>query len=355
MTATSLAAAMPVPTPRGPVGAAVLDALSARADPIDAVVAARALHERYEHDPVAVVEDDDAQVALALLYELHLGGVDGVDDAWEWDPRLLDARRHLEVPFEAALRSRTRSTVDAARRRHGPDVVGALWEMTAPSREPGLPGFMATAAGVEQFREVLVHRSLNQLREADVHTWGIPRLRGRPKAALVEIQADEYGEGRFERMHSQLFAATMRALGLSDGYAHYVDAVPAVTLAWLNALSFFGIHRRHIGALVGHLCAVETTSALPSKRYAAGLRRLGFGKDATRFFDEHVDADSVHEQIAVRDLAGGLVEQRPEYGDDVLFGAATCMLLDDMLAAHLTAAWARGESSLRAEVSLSGR
>src|SRR3712207_8445227 len=39
-------------------------------------------------------------------------------------------------------------------------------------------------------------RSIYTLKEADPHSWAIPRLTGRAKAALVEIQSDEYGEGR---------------------------------------------------------------------------------------------------------------------------------------------------------------
>lgn len=47
----------------------------------------------------------------------------------------------------------------------------------------------------------------------------------------MEIQADEYGGGRADRMHSALFARTMRAVGLEDRYGAYVDAVPAIALA----------------------------------------------------------------------------------------------------------------------------
>ena len=42
-------------------------------------------------------------------------------------------------------------------------------------------------------REFAVHRSAYQLKEADPHTWVIPRLRGRGEGRLVEIQPDEYG------------------------------------------------------------------------------------------------------------------------------------------------------------------
>lgn len=39
------------------------------------------------------------------------------------------------------------------------------------------------------------------------------------------------------------------------------------------------------------------TSSIPNTRYAEGLRRLGFDRDAPLFFDEHVTADAVHETI----------------------------------------------------------
>lgn len=332
---------MPLPRPRGAVSSALVSIL--RSPGADTHLLLRAARELVDSQTStrSIVFDDDAQVTLTVLYELHLQGVEGVSDEWEWNLGLLTVRQLLEASFEAAVRE----LVDAP--TSGGDVVAELWSMTAPTAGPGLASFMATDATREQFAEVLIHRSLNQLREADVHTLAIPRLAGAVKGALVEVQVDEYGGGDVVRMHSRLFAGTMRELGLSDQYAHYVDVVPAVTLASLNALSMFGLHRRHLGALVGHLCAVETTSALPSKRYSAGLRRLGFGKSATLFYDEHVEADSVHEQIAVRELAGGLAAVDPARADDILFGAATCLAFDDLLGDHITACWSRGETSLR--------
>ncbi|MFZ2176258.1 MAG: iron-containing redox enzyme family protein [Rhodococcus sp. (in: high G+C Gram-positive bacteria)] len=333
---------MPLPAPRGPVSERLVSILQGDdGDTTTLVAGARALAETYADVARGIVYDEDAQISLTMLYELHLQGLVGVGDDWEWNTDLLAARSALEVAFEAAVRDIAAAPTGTT------DVVAALWELTAPTAGPGLSGFMAKEADITQFRELLVHRSLNQLREADVHTLGIPRLAGVPKAALVEVQADEYGGGRPERMHSTLFATTMREVGLSDRYAHYIDAVPAVTLASLNALSMFGLHRRLLGALVGHLCAVETTSALPSKKYSAGLRRLGFGRAATLFFDEHVEADSVHEQIVCRDLAGGLAAARPSTVDDIMFGAAACLAFDDLVGDHVVTSWADGRTSLR--------
>jgi hypothetical protein len=64
--------------------------------------------------------------------------------------------------------------------------------------------------------EFIVHRSAYQLKEADPHSWALPRLTGRPKAAMVEIQADEYGGGDAGRMHAALFAKPMDGLGLDS-------------------------------------------------------------------------------------------------------------------------------------------
>ena len=45
-------------------------------------------------------------------------------------------------------------------------------------------------------------RSVYHLKEGDPHTFAVPRLSGRAKAAMVEIQADEYGGGS-RRAHAQ--------------------------------------------------------------------------------------------------------------------------------------------------------
>jgi Iron-containing redox enzyme len=210
---------------------------------------------------------------------------------------------------------------------------------------PSLSTHLERRGTLEQFLEFLIHRSAYQLKEADPHSWALPRLSGGPKAALVEIQADEYGGGDPRRIHAQLFADALDALGLDSRYGAYVDHIPAVTLATVNLMSMFGLHRRMLGAIVGHLALFEMTSSVPNRRYAGGLRRLGV-PEATAFFDEHVVADAVHENIAAVDLAGGLAKQDPRLEPDILWGAAALVELDGHFARHLLACWEAGESSL---------
>ncbi len=177
---------------------------------------------------------------------------------------------------------------------------------------------------------------------------GIPRLAGAPKAALVEVQADEYGGGRAERMHSALFARTMQALGVDASYAVHLDRVPTVTLASVNALSMFAVHRRLLGALVGHLCAVEMTSSMPSKLYARGRVAWVMGWTPPCSSTSTSRPTRCTSRSSARDLAGGLARAQPERAGDILFGAAVCLAMDELGAQHMMDSWAAERSSLRA-------
>lgn len=328
-----------LPRPRGPVSAALIQALrrpphDLPSPPADVFAAV---------DPI---RDEDLQLTLFLCYELHYRGWQGVDEGWEWQPSLTALRARAEAPFEQALR-RLAGPLPVVT----PEVVPrALAEVVAADDGPPLAATLQRRASLEQFREFVVHRSIYHLKEADPHSWGIPRLGGPAKAALIEIQVDEYGGGRLERMHAELFRTTMSRLGLATGYGAYLDAVGAVTLATTNMISLFGLHRRLRGALLGHLAAFEMTSSLPNRRYGNGLRRLGLDEVATAFYDEHVEADAVHEQIAVHDLCGSLARAEPALIPDILFGAAACLAVDGIFAAHLLRAWEAGHSSLRPAV-----
>ena len=324
----------PLPRMRGPVSGILLDVLRcAPGMPVELPVV--------EAKP-ELLDDDDAQLALYLCYELHYGALEGVDDAWEWDAGLLAFRAVLERAFEATLRMVVTQPPSADPR----DVGGGLQRLLAEDDGTTLSRYVETRASAEQLRELFIHRSGYQLKEADPHSWAIPRLSGAPKAALVEVQADEYGGGRAERLHATLFANSMAAVGLDPRYGAYLERLPGMTLATVNLMSLCGLHRRLRGALVGHLAAFEMTSSLPNRRYGNGLRRLGFGEDATDFFDEHVEADAVHEQVAAWDLAGGLARAEPALADDILWGAAALLEVEGRCGRRILSAWERGESSL---------
>jgi Iron-containing redox enzyme len=323
-----------MPEPRGELSTFLLERLARPPHGLPAAAPARVA------DPLA---DDDLHLALYLCYELHYRGLPGVDERWEWEPSLLALRREWETEFEDALTSAIGPPpADAA----AAEMDLALRAILDADDGPSLSRHLERDGTLEQVLEFVVHRSAYQLKEADPHSWAIPRLSGPPKAALVEVQADEYGGGRPDRVHAELFAVTMEELGLDRTYGAYLDRLPGVTLATVNLMSLLGLHRRWRGAIAGHLAAFEMTSSIPNRRYGNALRRLGLGARATDFFDEHVEADAVHENVAAVDLAGGLARQDPAIAGDVLWGARALVDVEARWARHLLDSWEAGRSSL---------
>ncbi|MEZ0362143.1 iron-containing redox enzyme family protein [Mycobacterium sp. pUA109] len=284
----------------------------------------------------------DLQLALYLCYELHYRGFAGVDPTWEWNPSLLQLRGQLEQVFLTGVRR------DVGRI---PPRATAADEMDALSIEPvdgtGLSWYLRDSGTWQQMREYFVHRSLYHLKEGDPHAWTIPRLTGQAKASFVAVEFDEYGAGRGPRLHQQLFADLMAAAGLDPNYLAYLDAAPAESLAVVNLMSLFGLHRRWRGAAIGHFAATEITSPPGSRRLVAALTRMRAPEPCVAFYREHVEADAVHEQVVRTDVVGDLIAREPQLETDVVFGIRAAAAVEDRLAEKMLTSWREGNTALR--------
>ena len=194
-----------LPRPRGPMTAALLDYL--RCDPASTRVDPTRL--TWTGGTAEAATDHDLQLALWLAYELPYRGLAGVDDAWERHRGLIEVIEEWEDLLLDALVSVT-CGVELAEERDT----------------------LARAATPDQFRELLVHRSVYYVKESEPHTCGIPVTGA---------------------LSAQLFRSLLTQWGLSTRYGHYLDCVPGITLLTSNMISLFGLHRRFRGALAGHL------------------------------------------------------------------------------------------------------
>ena len=318
---------MKLPQPCGPVTRQVVDELRAASPGPRSLV--------LEDGPVLL--DRDTQLGLWLLYEMAYRGFEDVDPAREWDPVIVTMRSTIERRLEHELRESV-SEVLAGAPDHD-DVGNQVLAMARENDGPKLSSYLRRDADAEQMRDYLRERSVQQLKESDPQSFLLPRLEGAAKVALAEIQYDEYGAGRVENLHQTLYVRALESVGLDPAYGAYVTEVSAVSLASANVMSMFALNRRLCGAGLGHFAAFEASSAVPSRRIAAGLERLGMDPAAAVYFLEHVEADSVHEQVAARDLCGSFLEVHPELRQDVIFGAACAVHLDALSGAELLTRW----------------
>lgn len=326
----------PLPSARGPLSRHAIWLLRGKVDATDPVPTVPS---------DAAPGDDDLALALYVLYELHYRGFDGVDEALEWDPTVLEFRRRLEERFLAGVHALV-----------GPvEVEGSVAEtlqgmFATTDDQPSLAGWCDQWGSHRHLREQAVMRAAYQLKEADPHSFGLPRLTGEPKAALVKIQFDEYGEGVLDDMHARLFALHMERIGLDPTYGAYVDLIPGSTLATVNLVSLFGLHRRWRGALVGHLAMFEMSSVPVMAAYSSALRRLGYDAWTRLFYDVHVTADAEHQTVACYDLAEGLAKQDPRLSDDIVFGAQALAALEAEVTDETLGAWEDGRTALRGDL-----
>lgn len=323
---------MRTPLPRGPLSRWTQQTVTGSSDAVPAVPLGPPTV--LSADPL---RDEDLQLALWTLYELHYRGFgDALPDA-QWDPELLAFRRLLEEPFEAAVRAAAGPLLTDASTQQG--LVAQITSLVQNAPGPGLAAYVQRRCTLDEFGDFMRQRSIYHLKESDPQNFVLPGLAGPAKVALAELQYDEFGAGRPDRLHQVLFEQALDACGLDSTYGAYIDEAHATTLANTNVMSLFCLNRRLHGAALGHLAAFEATSSIPCRKVAQGIGRLGLPDGAAEYFDEHVEADAAHEQIAMRDICGAAVDSGQVDADDVLLGVAACLALDAIGATDTLARW----------------
>jgi hypothetical protein len=82
-------------------------------------------------------------------------------------------------------------------------------------------------------------------------------------------------------------------------------------------------------------------------RYSRALARLGIGPAARRFYDVHVEADAIHEHIALEDMVAGLLTDDPAAAGALRFGARALAAVEQRFAGHVLGSWSDHATSLR--------
>jgi len=320
-----------LPWPRGPLSATVVSALQRQPGTLGATPPLTGLD---------ALSDDDFQLALYLCYEMNYRGLAKAE--WEWDPGLLNFRTELEQIFVERLRDE----IGHAGVRFPQEVEAAFEELVSDSSSTALAMYLSDSGTIDQFREFCVHRSAHQQRTLDTETYVPLRRVDENEAAKVMIQFDEWGVVASGRVRANFLAAAMTALGLDPSYGSYVEILPGVTLATANLATMFALHPHWRAALVGQLAVAELTSTESMERYRHALFRFGLDSVGRRFVQTDVLVDSRRPLLARSQVVTGLLGAGPRFGDDLLFGVAAVMMLEQRFGDHLLDSWTESQSSL---------
>jgi len=314
---------LPIPTPRGPVSAALIAVLTGRVGAPPIVASFDAQVERAiiaSHD---ILTDDDLQLALLCFGALEAGGLGRVDSRWAAEPILVAARENLETALEEALRNDV--PVPSARQARGAIATGesvsdavadALDKLIADTEATRPYGYLAEQASGAQLREHLVARSIRSvLVNAD------QRVVADDATAALRLRA---------RLGEQ---------GLQVQRGWYVDVVDVRVLAAVNTTALLARFDRLRGCFYGLRTATGLIESLIETAVVGALGRHTMPLSKAR---------TARGSGAGRSrIAAGLVVAEPALLDDVLFGAAVGVAVERWISEHEVVRWRIGRSALR--------
>lgn len=234
--------------------------------------------------------NDDFQRALAQWNRRRL--VPGFPEP-SWQARLdQDVRmQRLEGGFLEALREEVASV--AAKAPRDPDGFIAWFEAlqeVGPGQGDPLFPWLADEAELEDFRWFLAQEAAGEAGFEDLTAMAQVKVPAEAKLELANNYWDEMGRGNPKGMHGPMLAALIDELELK---AEIGDTVWE-SLALANAMTAMATNRRYAWHAIGALGVIELTAPERSRATADGLRRLGLGGKARRYFELHAVLDVRH-------------------------------------------------------------
>jgi hypothetical protein len=224
--------------------------------------------------------------------------------------------RAREGRFVEDERARVRDR--AARAPTDPDGFVRWFEslkQSGPGQNDPLFEFLAARAARDEMTWFLRQEMAGEAGFDDLVAMTQVKLPVRAKLELARNYWDEMGQGHAGGMHGPMLERLARALDIEVG-----DAVWE-SLALGNLMVAFAANRRYTYHSVGALGAIELTAPWRAQRVNAGLKRLGVGGEARRYFALHATLDVRHSIAWNREVIAPLVAAEPSAAHAIAEGA----------------------------------
>ena len=143
------------------------------------------------------------------------------------------------------------------------------------------------------------------------------KMPSRAKLELARNYWDEMGQGHEAGMHGPMLGRLAEALRIPCDN----ESVVWESLALGNLMVALASNRRYAYQSIGALGAIELTAPGRAACVNAGLKRLGIGGEARRYFALHATLDVKHSEAWNREVLGPIVAERPEVAPAIAEGA----------------------------------
>jgi hypothetical protein len=179
-------------------------------------------------------------------------------------------------------------------------------EQTGPGQHDALFPWLAESASRQQMCWFLQQELAGEAGFDDLVALTQVKLPNRPKLEMARNYWDEMGQGHEPGMHGPLLTALSQALDLKPGANTVWES-----LALSNLMVALATTRHYTYQSVGALGAIELTAPGRSQLVNAGLKRLGIGGAARRYYALHATLDVRHSATWNREVLEPLVASNP--------------------------------------------
>ena len=257
------------------------------------------------------------QQALARWNRKRLAPVLPSDD---WQAGLDEDHRMQRL--EGAFLEKLRAGV-AKRAAEAPTQVDRFLEwfedlqVTGPGQGDPLFPWLARDAEIEDFRYYLGQEAAGEAGFDDLTAMTQVKFPAAAKMELANNYWDEMGRGNPKGMHGPMLDGLIEELGLRAR----IEDTAWESLALANAMTAMAANRRYAWHSIGALGAIELTAPGRSRATADGLKRLGFGGKARRYFELHAVLDVKHSRDWNEKVLRPLVAEDPRRARAIAEGA----------------------------------
>ncbi|MES1175226.1 MAG: iron-containing redox enzyme family protein [Myxococcales bacterium] len=189
-------------------------------------------------------------------------------------------------------------------------------EKTGPGQHDALFPWLAEQATHEQMCWFLRQELAGEAGFDDLVALTQVKLPTVPKLELARNYWDEMGQGNEGGMHGPMLSALARSLNLEPDGQTVWEA-----LALSNLMVALATARHYAYQSVGALGVIELTAPGRSQLVNAGLKRLGIGGAARRYYALHATLDVRHSAAWNREVLKPLVASDPAIAPRIAEGA----------------------------------
>jgi len=258
------------------------------------------------------------RIAASHSYRLGPQLTDSIADDHAWSNAM---QREMNVRrLERAFVEQERAAV-ARQVRSVPSEPAAFVGWFESLRESG-PGqgdalfpWLAEEASLEDMRWFLQQEVAGEAGFEDLVALSQLKLPNVPKLEMASNYWDEMGQGHEGGMHGPMLGLLKRELELGETTPVWES------LALGNLMVALALSRHYAYQSIGALGVIELTAPGRAELVNAGLKRLGVGGAARRYFALHATLDVRHSQAWNRDVLAPLVAADPRVAPYLAEGA----------------------------------